>query len=154
MAERRSPLVYIDANPFMYAFETGPEIAKPLLALIEVLKATPGVAVTSELVLGELLAPVRGPGALTLAERRTIYLNLLVFNRWFDLRPVTRSIILDSASLREGTSLKLVDALHLATALQAGCRFILSNDRDMDRGGLRRVQPDPEGIEMLLEALT
>jgi predicted nucleic acid-binding protein len=154
MAERRSPLVYVDANPFMYAFETAPDIANPLAPLIEVLKAKPGTAATSELVLGELLAPVRRPGALTGAERRTIYFNLLVFNPWFELRPVTRSLILDSASLREGTSLKLVDAIHLATALQAGCRFILSNDRDMDHGGIRRVQPDPEGIEMLLGALT
>jgi predicted nucleic acid-binding protein len=156
MTERMPPLVYVDANPFMYAFETAPEIANPLLALMEAFKRKPGAAVTSEIVLGELLAPVRRPGALSAAEKRTIYLNLLVFNQWFDLRPVTRSIVLGSASLREGTNLKLVDAVHLATALHAGCRFILSNDRDMDRGvgRLRRVQPDADGIEMLVGALT
>jgi predicted nucleic acid-binding protein len=155
MTERRAALVYFDANPFMYAFESGAELAHPILALITALRAAPGAGVTSEIVLGELLAPVRRPNAVPISRKRRIYLNLLVFNRLFDLRPVTREIIIGTAALRERTNLKLVDALHIMTAIGAGCRYILSNDHDMERTpqGLHRVEPDAAGIELLLREL-
>ncbi|HEX8665440.1 MAG TPA: type II toxin-antitoxin system VapC family toxin [Beijerinckiaceae bacterium] len=155
MADRGQPLIYFDANPFMYAFESGPELAEPVLALIRALESKPGLGVTSELVLGELLAPTRKPNAIPTWRKRRIYLSLLVFNTFFDLRPVTREVIIETATLREHANLKLVDAIHMVTAIHAGCRYFLSNDRDMERRpeGMRIVQPDASGVELLLREL-
>ena len=35
--------------------------------------------------------------------------------------------------------LRMLDALHYATAVQSGCRFMLTNDRDFKTGGLLEV---------------
>jgi hypothetical protein len=36
---RHPPLVYFDANPLMYAFESSPEVSAPIQALLEALRA-------------------------------------------------------------------------------------------------------------------
>lgn len=39
-----------------------------------------------------------------------------------------------AAQLRSTSNMKMMDALHYATALQAGCRFLLTNDGDCKTG--------------------
>jgi predicted nucleic acid-binding protein len=149
------PLVYFDTNPFIYCFESTPEFAALFRPLMEVLKENPGAAVTSELVLGELLAPRRDGKGLPGHTRKRLYLDLLVWNKFFDLRPVTRDILIETADLRAFVSLKLPDAIHMVTAIHAGCRYFLSSDGDVRKGprDLERVAPDAAGIETLLRAL-
>jgi predicted nucleic acid-binding protein len=155
MPERSQPLVYFDANPFMYGFEGKPEDAGPILELLDALRWRPGSAVTSELVLGELLAPVRRENATPAPRKRQVYLNLLVYNTFFELHPVARDIIIETADLRQSTNLKLVDAIHVVTAVRASCRSFLSADNDMRRlpQGMLRVSPDAAGVKVLLGAL-
>ena len=43
----------------------------------------------------------------------------------------TRNIIITAAKLRGQTNLKLIDALHIATAIDAGCPIFLTNDAGM-----------------------
>ena len=152
MNVRHRPLVYFDANPLMYAFESRPELSDPIRPLIQALRAKPGAAVTSELVLAELLAPIKRPGAKPQNVRRRIYFDLLIWSRIFDLRPITRDILIETADLRRFIKLKLSDAIHMVTAIQAGCTFFLSNDDDTCRTpeGLRHVKPDAEGVQMIL----
>ena len=150
-----APLIYFDANAFMYGFEGAPTVAEPVQALLAELQRRPGCGVTSELVLAELLAPVEREGALPVEIRRTLYLNLLVAGRMFSLRPVTRDILIETASLRRSIRLKLPDAVHMVTAVQAGCRFFLSNDRDVRQTppSLRAVKPDAAGVTTILAEL-
>jgi predicted nucleic acid-binding protein len=153
MAERSYPRIYFDANPFMYAVEGSSELAEPVLELLEALRSKPGTGVTSELVLGELLAPIRRPDATPAPLRKRIYMGLLIHDRFFDLRPVSRDIIIGTSKLRTHMNLKLPDAIHVMTAIRAECRSFLSNDRDMSKGpaGLQRIRPDAEGIAILLQ---
>jgi predicted nucleic acid-binding protein len=149
-----APRIYFDANAFMYAFEGDEQTRAPVRRLLHRLVDQPSVGVTSELVPAELLAPITRPGALSIEIRRRMYLDLLVRNSFFDLRPVTRDILLETSHLRERAKLKLPDAIHLATAIASNCRYMLSNDDDFDRApGLIRVEPDEAGIEILLGAL-
>ena len=37
--------------------------------------------------------------------------------------------------------MRMIDALHYATALQAGCRYLLSNDQDFKSGTTLEVIP-------------
>jgi predicted nucleic acid-binding protein len=45
------------------------------------------------------------------------------------LLPITQSILRVGAQLRATTSLKTPDAIHGATAMQAGCALFVTNDR-------------------------
>jgi predicted nucleic acid-binding protein len=111
--------------------------------------------VTSEIVLAELLAPVSRVGAKPPNVRRRIYFGLLIHGRFFDLRPVTRGILIETADLRQVVNLKLPDAIHMVTAIQARCPFFLSNDRDTRRTpeGMMRVKPDRTGIEGIMNQI-
>jgi predicted nucleic acid-binding protein len=54
------------------------------------------------------------------------------------LLPITHSILREAAQLRATTRLKTPDALHAATAQQAGCVLFVTND-----GGFRRLATLP-----------
>jgi len=47
--------------------------------------------------------------------------------------PATRRLWEETARLRAATGLKTPDALHAATALQAGCALFITNDADFRR---------------------
>lgn len=154
-ADARQPIVYLDANPFIYAFEGAPAVAEPVKQLLRALHANPGSGITSELTLAELLAPISRSGAMPFDERRQLYLNLLVWDNLCPALPVTRDILIETAHLRRFLHLKLPGAIHMVTALQAGCRFFMSNDNDTRRtpAGIVALKPNTEGVETVLRAL-
>jgi predicted nucleic acid-binding protein len=78
------------------------------------------------LVLAEVLAGAR----ITPIERR-LYMELIVWNPLVLLAPVSREILIDASDLRRQAGHKLADAIHIATALRANCKFVVSRDRDM-----------------------
>jgi predicted nucleic acid-binding protein len=141
--------LYLDTNVFIQAFETSGLSAEPAQRLLAALHANEGAAVTSELTLAELLAPVDRPNALPQANRRQLYLNLLVWNNFVDLLQITRDILIGTADLREaaslknGTKIRLPDAIHIVTAVQARCRFFVTNDKGIARTLPRDLTPIP-----------
>jgi predicted nucleic acid-binding protein len=52
-------------------------------------------------------------------------------------------------------SLKLPDAVHLMSAIRSECGFIVTGDSDFNKlpSGMRRVRPDQQGIDSLLQQL-
>lgn len=102
------------------------------------------LAVISELTLAELLPPkwTNGgrPVAPSTAERR-FYLNLIVWSGFFDLRPVSRTILIETADVRKHARVKLSDAIHIVTAMKARCAYFMSGDRST------------RGISALMDAL-
>jgi len=111
------PRLYLDANVFIYAIEGSADIADPLRQLFDLLRANRGIGVTSELTLAEVL-----PRAST-AQRRS-YLNMIVWSRIFDLHPVSRDILIETAEYRKAQYRKkagmprLPDAIHVVTAIR------------------------------------
>ena len=109
---------------------------------------------TSELTVAELLAPVKLPGARTVAEKLALYET--VFNAGLvKLIPVSRTILRESALLRETHPQKLADAIHVATALQAPCSYLMSSDAGLKRlpPPLQSTSPDEAGVALVLGAL-
>jgi predicted nucleic acid-binding protein len=148
-------LVYLDTNAFRDLIEGEPAISAPAQAMFDVLRKRPGLDVTSELTLAEILAPSKGrklPPHL-----RRLYLDLLVWGRFVDLQPVSRGVLLETVSLRATkatSSLKLLDAIHLVTAIRSGCRFFVSRDRGIRvPSGMQRVESDPSSVTGIVEAL-
>lgn len=152
------PLVYVDSNAFIYFVEGSPEIAEPIRDLFHVLRARPGIGVTSELSLAEALPKARSP-----AHRRS-FLELIVESKVFDLVPVDRDLLLETADYRRTASSpgtggeqampKLPDTIHVVSAVRRRCRAILSRDKRLKLpAGLRQFAPDADGISELLKAI-
>jgi predicted nucleic acid-binding protein len=148
------PSIYVDANPFIYFIEGDEEVASSLRPFFDALKRKPGLATTSELTLAEVL-PKAKPAA------RRSYLSLIVWSRLFDLQPVTRTILIDTADYRRATMrntpdgrsvmTRLPDAIHMVTAIQGRCRAILSADSGLKTPkGMTIFRPNQAGIEALL----
>jgi predicted nucleic acid-binding protein len=147
--------VYLETNFFIKAVEGTAETSSPPKRLIEVLRARPGTAVTSEITFAETLAPARRADALPLHIKRLVYLDLLLWSGFIALIPVSRDILIEIADLRTISRMKLPDAIHLASAIRGQCRYLVSGDNDFDRlpEGLTRVAPDESGIQNLLKVL-
>lgn len=150
-----SPLVYLDTNVFIRGIEGGENESRPVRTLLDSLRDFPGAALTSELTLAELLAPTARNGALGLEIKKPLYLDLIVDGSFIDVHPVSREILIETAQLRVGFPQKLADAIHIATAISAGCRFLMSHDRDGKRSppALTHLYPSVDGVRIVLEAL-
>jgi predicted nucleic acid-binding protein len=153
----QKPLVYVDANPFVYLVEGSERDAEPIKALFDNLRVRPGCAVTSELTLAEVLAGAHPP------PHRRAYLELIIWSRIFDLQPVSRDILIETAdyrriSRRQGgteTMVKLPDAIHVVTAIRTRCSWLLSNDTGLRLpDGMHLVRPDSDGVAQLIQELS
>jgi predicted nucleic acid-binding protein len=146
--------VYLDTNVFIRAFEGSPDEAKAFQEFFIALRQNRSYSVTSELTLAELLAPADRKEAVPLHIKRRFYLNLIVWSGFIDLQPVTRSILCETADLRQVAKHKLPDAIHIVTAIRAGCTLFMSSDGDAKRlpKSMTRLQPDKQGIQRVLDA--
>lgn len=147
--------VYLDTNVFIVGFEyVGPE-SHAVQRFVNKLRDVPKAAVTSELTLAELLAPSKRTNSIPLADRMQLYGGLLIWSGLIDLRPVSRDVLLETAKLRHQWSYKLPDDIHVASAVESGCRYFMSNDKDMTRlpAGLQGVPANQFGVDLVIEAL-
>jgi predicted nucleic acid-binding protein len=151
---RNRPAVYLDSNVFISFIQGDAADAETLKNLFSAMQGRVGVFVTSELTLAEVLAPTKARGPLSPLLRRR-YIDLIVWNSAVSLQPVSRTILYETAELRRFTSQKLPDAIHIVTAVQTRCRFLMSHDRDMKRtpSGMTFVDIDDAGVKTLIEAL-
>jgi predicted nucleic acid-binding protein len=151
------PIVYVDANPFIYFIDGEEAVANRLRPFFELLRQKPGAAMTSELTLAEVLAKAR-------PDARRSYLNLIVWSKLFELQPITRDILIDTADYRQvsqktrpdGTKVvvKLPDAIHVVTAARSRCRMFLSADTGLKLPvEMMVLGPNDAGLSTLMQAL-
>lgn len=125
-----SGLVYLDANPVIYSVELHPLYGPLLQPLWQAARARTIEVVSSDLVLMETLVGPLKSGNTTLEKA----FETALLGTDMQLLPITQAILREAARLRATTKLKTPDALHAATALQAGCGLFVTND-----AGFRRV---------------
>jgi predicted nucleic acid-binding protein len=119
----------LDTAVFIYYIEEN-ERFLPLVAPIfeDVARGRREVVTSSLTLLEVLIVPFRA-GDLALAERYEAYLSR---SRGVRLVDMGRTELRTAAQLRAlHPSLRTPDALQLATALCAGCRTFVTNDRDL-----------------------
>jgi predicted nucleic acid-binding protein len=125
-----APVIYIDANPFMYAIEGDEEVSRPIKDFFALLRQQPGIAVTSELTLAEVL-----PKA-TMPDVQRSYFNLIVCRATATLLPDKRTKMV-----------RLPDAIHVVTAIQSGRKKFLSLDSGLKvQEGVIVIQPNQAGL--------
>ena len=132
--------VYIDANILIYTVERVRPHVNALRAFWQWTNVQGIVVLTSELtVLESLVGPLRGNNPQLTARFR----RLLFQSANLRLIPVSRAILERAAQLRAQTpALKTPDAIHAATALEAGALTFITNDTQFRQvPGLNVVGP-------------
>lgn len=125
MPAEGAPRVYFDSNIFIYAMETdGDAGILPRRWLMHVEHGRVH-AVTSELTMAEVL-----PHPLAAGDTKAVdaYHRLLRQRPALTVSPVDRIVILKASDLRARSKVSLPDALHVATAIAAGCMNFLTED--------------------------
>jgi predicted nucleic acid-binding protein len=121
------PRVYLDANVFIAAMENPGAHSDHAWWIIHAVDEGEIAAVTSEITLAEILVK---PIELDDATLAAVYEKMIVSNAHFEVRPVQRDILMRAAQLRaRRKSIRLPDAIHIATALASSCSFVISDDQ-------------------------
>jgi predicted nucleic acid-binding protein len=117
--------IYLDTNILILAIERDNAWTDSLKELFESIDENAVHAFTSELTLAGVLAKPLGIGATDLVEK---YEQLLSRDSVINVVPVDRAILGSAAELQGKLAIKLMDAIHVATAIASGCDFFLSCD--------------------------
>lgn len=126
-----SGTVYVDANIFIYLIEDAPGKADLVARAFEKIANQGGSVVTSELTVAECCyKPAREKNAPLLSAYERL------FERSGDVRlvPLTGATAKTAALLGAGLGLKLFDAIHYVSALEARCAVLLTSDNRFKSG--------------------
>lgn len=126
-----APRIYWDTNIFIETFEGPSDRRSRLTALLLAgWRAPRPFFATSELTLAELLV---GPIEAGNDDLIQLYENWTMPNGHMDIVPVDRSVLRNAALLRAlNKTLKLPDAIHLASAKFAQCQTFLTCERRLN----------------------
>ena len=137
-----------DADVLIYAAEDGHPLGRRINALFQghVAAGDPSAGVGSVLLLPEVMSKSLDPGRHDEAAKLSVLLGQL------DLQQVDTPTADKATTFRSDYGLKTVDAVHLATAVQAGAdRFITNNRREFS-AAIEEIEivfpedlPDPKG---------
>lgn len=128
--------IYLDTNVWIYAVESYPAFIQELTLLFQNVDQGNYIAITSELSLAEVLVkPLQEQNQ----ARQQAYKQAIVNRKNVFVVPVLRELLIDAAQVRAGTSLKLPDAIHVATAVRSQCTTFLTNDARLKNLGSLNV---------------
>lgn len=148
--------IYLEANPLIAAMEGADPTRSQMTRLLQ---STGTTLVSSELTLAEVLVkPLRRRLAdgddLSAAELVLAYEAMFDETGLFDAIPVSTAMLRRAAEIRAGRgSLKLPDAIHLATALWARCDVLVTDDDRLQKAAADRTTVcslDPADLDALL----
>ncbi|SIR14741.1 Predicted nucleic acid-binding protein, contains PIN domain [Rhizobium sp. RU20A] len=125
--------VYIDTNVFIYLLEDTGDFGRVAEALFSHLRARAVPIVCSSLVYAECLTGARKRKNEALAD---IYKTIFLGETAPDIVTPTVPILERAAIISADYGLKLIDAIHVATAVETACTLLISND-----GGIRVPPP-------------
>lgn len=126
LAQLAGQQVYIDTNLFIYFLENNPhyfDVAREILTAVE---AGQFIAYTGDAAVTEVLVkPYQSDNLLLVAQFKAFF----AVDDFITVKPHTTEAFHLCAEIRGKYGVKFVDALHYATALQAGCQFLITNDK-------------------------
>ena len=118
--------VALDSAVSIYFIEQHPRFLSLLRPLFQHIDRGNALAVTSALTLLETLVIPYRSGDRDLAAR---YETILTNGRGLTLVPIDPPLLRLAAEIRAATSVRMADALQLASAMITGCTVLLTNDR-------------------------
>jgi len=122
------PPVYFDTNIFIYAIDGHEEYKDLLQQIFEHIIENKMLVVTSELTLAEcLVKPMKDANQAAVEQ----FKQHIKSSEFLKVKSISRNILIRSAEIRNTLGLKLPDAIHMATAIEQGCKTFISNDRKL-----------------------
>ncbi len=126
-----SPRLYVDTTILLDAYKSASATSARRRTIFKRLALKEGLAVTSEFTLAEVLGKEAEQGW---TWQKRFYPDLLVSSGLFDLRSLTRELLIATGTFRkaardDGRSVKLPDAIHAVTAVQASCTHLFTGDK-------------------------
>ncbi len=122
--------LYVDTAPFIYYTERREGYVETMHTIFLAVAQGQIHVDTSVITLVETLMKPLQNHDLPLAER---YRQMFYRTQHVTLLPLSASVAERAADLRARYNLRTPDALHVATALDAGCDAFLTNDRGIKR---------------------
>jgi predicted nucleic acid-binding protein len=116
----------LDSNLFIYLFEAGGAEARVFASILNEAESAGVSMIVSSLTLAEVSV---GPATVhddVMADR---YADAIRSIRGLDIVPLTADVAVDAGLLRGRSGCSQADAIHLATARQAGATAFITNDR-------------------------
>ncbi len=130
--------VFLDTAPVIYYVEATPAFVNIARSIFTLIQADRIQAVVSPVTLAECLTlPIR----LNQLEIQQIFTDLLTNTNGVVMVNIEADIGRIAAELRIQYSLKLPDALQMATAISSGCEAFLTNDIALKKVTELRVLP-------------
>lgn len=117
--------VYLDTNVFVYFLDRNPDYFSVVAPIIEAIDSGLIIGYTGDAAIAETLVKPYQTGNPALVESFKAFFSMEDF---LSIQPHDAGIFDLAAQLRAKRGLKFIDALHYATAIQAGCKFFLTND--------------------------
>ena len=119
--------IYWDTMLFIYWLENNPQFAKRVGAIRKRMQERQDQLITSAFTFGEILAGPYRVGAATAANETRKRLRAVVW----EVVPFTIETADRFAYIRGKLGLPAADAIHLASAAQAGTDLFLTNDKNL-----------------------
>jgi predicted nucleic acid-binding protein len=116
----------LDSNLFIYLFEAGGSEARTFSSLLDAAEGVGTTLIVSSLALAEVTV---GPAAIQDEVMADRYVDAIRSIRGVTIVPMTADIAIDAGLLRGRAGCSQADAIHLATARQAGAAVFVTNDR-------------------------
>ena len=131
LARMAGQRVYLDTNVFIYFLDQGAlfDVVAPLLAACvegRMLGCTGDAAVAETMVM-----PYRHTNPVKVAQFKAFF----GLEGFLTVHAHTAQTFDLAAQLAGTQGMRLMDALHYATAIQSGCRFLVSNDTGIKSSG-------------------
>jgi predicted nucleic acid-binding protein len=140
--------IYLDTNVFIAAVEgwDDHERYQALWQLFSVSEKHGSILITSALSIAELLVK---PLTLNLEALAATYIDLLQPGTRYGLNvlPIDQDVLIGAAHIRrDDKTIKLPDAIHVATAERSECDVILTADQRLTSKRPRLCQPITTGV--------
>jgi predicted nucleic acid-binding protein len=132
---------YRDTNIVIFAVERENQWSTVLKDLFKAIDERAIHAFTSQLTIAEILVKPIAMGADDLIGT---YNQVLAPDSIINVVPSDRGILISAAEFRAKTAVKLIDAIHMATARLCACEFFLTNDESLGT----KVSPDMRWIRL------
>lgn len=136
LARMRGKRVYMDTNIFIYFLEQSEDYYECIAPIIEACEAGKFIGYTGDVAVAEtMIQPYREDNLSLVANFKAFFAT----ENFLSIQSHDAAIFDLAAQLRAKRGMKLIDALHYATALKAGCSFLLTNDSGIKSDALIEV---------------
>jgi predicted nucleic acid-binding protein len=122
--------LFLDSGPVIYYVEANPSYLALMDRIFDCFDAQQIQAVTSPITLAEcLVLPMREHNQ----AKQQVFIDILTLPNLADFLAIDATIARSAAEIRARYSLKLPDALQVASAIAAKCEAFLTNDVQLKR---------------------